>query len=410
MLCCASLSAFAFPVHLETETARFRGGGIEASARASGGKLLGNGWGHRPDDFAELEFTLDEPRDAALFLRYAYDREQFLTRYPNTPVPHAVRVELDGRVVSDRLPMPDTADWQIYSHARLPLGRVEAGKHVLRLSPVGPANDLNLDSVTIAAPDHPLPTRAAEPTEARSGPFRIRLSPGVDRETISILKVAENVRIQFNYHRQWLGFTPQKEHVLTVVADKEWPNPSVSAWASNGNIYLNEKEAHTPGGNVAHEMFHAFEAGLDYPTWWSEGVAYVISMRSDKEIYGRGATMDASVARLKSWWEMEGRTLMVREGRNAVQLWGSDRVPADARRGLYNMANLMLYALWEREGEGFFRRFYTLVNADVKANRYRMRSLPIDQQNRLLLEYANRAAGKDLSEFWKQWGMPALDP
>jgi hypothetical protein len=391
---------------MEAEQAAFHGGRVENSIKASGGKVLGDGWGGQSDHFADFTFELAAQQDCAAFMRYGYDREQFLRRYPNTRAPHALRISLDGREIARRLECPDTADWHIYANLRVPLGKVRAGKHLLRLIPDGNTNDMNLDKVTIVPPDYAADLRTAQTLPEGSKHFRIRLSPRVDPKLVPVPTVIDNLEKQYAFHSKFLGFAPERMGLLTIVAQDDWPDNGSSAWTSMGNVYLNEREIATPGNNYAHEMVHFFEEGLDYPTWWSEGVAYVISMRADKQLYGRSEKVDAWVARLHKWWDTEGKTLMVRDGKNVAQWWGSDKVPPDTRKGLYNTANLILYSLWEQEGDGFFQRFYALIREDIKAGRYRMSSVSFEEKNRLIMDYARRAAGMDLSSFWQKWGMP----
>lgn len=397
---------------IEAESARYCGGAIEEKSAASGGRVLGGGWGAALDHYAELEFRLDAPLDARLSLRYACDQEQFLRRFPVTAAPHAIAVSLDGKVVTDRLDLPDTADWNVFCSAALPLGKLAAGPHLLRLTPVYPHGDLNLDQLVIAGPDYKPDTRTATHWPTRSRHFRIRLSPRVDAAAFPARQVFANLEAQVAFHRDWLGFEPKEPGLLTVVSPYDWNAGSATAYTNQGLVYLQEREILHPGDNYAHEMFHMFETGLDYPTWWSEGMAFLVSVRSDAEIYGRPQQeIDRQIQGLRDWWESEGKAKMLRGGANLAALWGSDRVPKEiGSRELYRTANLMLYSLWLQEGDALFKRIYSLVQTDRSVGKYAIPAASFDDKNRLLIDYSLRAAAPErrdaVRRFWDEWRLP----
>lgn len=399
---------------IEAESARFRGGYVEEKSAASGGKVLGGGWGAAPDHYAELEFRLDAPLDARLALRYACDQEQFLRRFPGTTAPHAVSVSVDGRQVAKQLDLPDTADWNVFSNVVLPLGKLKAGPHLLRLAPVRSGGDLNLDQITVGGADLQPDARVATHWPTHSRHFRIRLSPRVDSTTFPARQVFANLEAQYAFHRDWLGFEPKEQGLLTIMAAADWNAGNATAYTNQGLIYLQEREMLHPGDNIAHEMFHMFESGMGYPTWWSEGMAFLLSVRSDAEIYGRPQRdIDRQIQDLRDWWNHEGREKMMPDRANQVALWGSEKVPQGiGSRELYRTANLILYSLWLQEGDGLFKRFYALLNADRAAGRYAIPAGPFDEKNRLLLDYTLRAAGPNrrdsIRRFWEEWGMPAI--
>lgn len=61
--------------------------------------------------------------------------------------------------------------------------------------------------------------------------------------------------------------------------------------------------------------------------------------------------------------------------------------------------------LWRPEGDGFIRRLYTQLQADRAAGRLKFSAAPIEEKNRLLLEYVECAAGHDMKPFWVRWAM-----
>jgi hypothetical protein len=404
--------ASADELKVEAESARFRGGYVEEKSAASGGKVLGGGWGAAMDHFAELEFRLDAPLDARLALRYAFDQEQFLRRFPGSAVPHSVSLTIDGREVTKELDLPDTADWNVFSNAVVPLGKLAAGPHTLRLTPAHPASDLNLDQITVGGADFQPDTRAAVLWPTHSRHFRIRLSPRVDSAAFPARQVFTNLEAQYAFHYDWLGFEQKEQGLLTVMAAADWNAGNSTAYTNQGLIYLQEREILHPGDNYAHEMFHMFESGMDYPTWWSEGMAFLVSVRSDAEIYGRPhEDIDSQIQSLRDWWTQEGRSKMLPEDGNRVALWGSDREQTGVgSRDLYRTANLMVYSLWLQEGDGLFKRIYALINADRAAGKYAIPAAPFEKKNRLLLDYVLRATGPErrdpVRRFWAEWKMP----
>jgi hypothetical protein len=397
---------------IEVESARFRGGQVEEKPAASGGKLLGGGWGADLDHFAELEFRIDAPIDASIGIRYAYDQEQFLRRFPGSATPHAISVSVDGKETTASLDLPDTSDWNVFSVVTVSVGKLAAGPHRIRLAPVWKQGDVNLDQVVIVEAGSRQDTRVATLWPTRSRHFRLRLSPRVDPQTFPARNVFTNLEAQYAFHRDWLGFEPKDPGLLTVVAPADWNAGSATAYTNQGLIYLQEREALHPGDNYAHEMLHMFEAGLDYPTWWSEGMAFLLAVRSDAEIYGRPqADIDRQLQDLRAWWSGEGESKLVREGRNALALWGSDRVPKEIQgRELYRAANLLLYSLWLQEGDGLFKRIYRQIQTDRSESKYRIPGAGFEEKNRLLIEYVLRAAAPERREavrkLLENWRMP----
>ncbi|MBI5091584.1 MAG: hypothetical protein HZB26_03970 [Candidatus Hydrogenedentes bacterium] len=129
---------------VEAETLNKQDGafGPEARAGASGGQLLGKGFGAKPANWAEWYFDLPfQTEKGQLYLRAAREKQN----------PSAVlQVTLDGRnVCTFFIPLTGGPGDQEKDFgpelARAELGHIEMGRHVLRITTSNAGDDINLD-------------------------------------------------------------------------------------------------------------------------------------------------------------------------------------------------------------------------------------------------------------------------
>ncbi|HNQ23267.1 MAG TPA: trehalase family glycosidase [Phycisphaerae bacterium] len=141
------------PVLLEAEHATLQQGaaGEDRKPAASGGVVLGNGFGGRVGDFAEYPFELPETlASAQVAVRYARDLEGT----------GQLQVTVDGRALGFAR-YANTGGWgeaeEHFAWTTLPIGELPAGRHTLRLTILPPPDP------RLALPDDPLhlPTCAA---------------------------------------------------------------------------------------------------------------------------------------------------------------------------------------------------------------------------------------------------------
>ena len=129
--------------------------GTDWKPGASGGKVLGAGWGGQDGDFAFYDnIVLDSTISNAVFrMRYGQGWQDG----------RLLRVELDGTNVG-YVACGNTGGWLDHwcqgEVVELPLGTISAGNHSLRLVAEGNDEDVNLDWLSISPADVPCPRPA----------------------------------------------------------------------------------------------------------------------------------------------------------------------------------------------------------------------------------------------------------
>jgi hypothetical protein len=397
-------------------TGRAHGGNARPDRKltAFGGACLGNGWGRERGDWAEYSVT--PPRGAAtVHLRYARLAQPVQTTSAvastantaaaNTPVTSAsaaarLRVRIGGieRIVT----LPETGDWELWRWLEVPLGEVSkgtGGQSTLRLEAVDGGQPINLDALIVAPSGEVPPQVARRLLFDGSRHLRIQFSPGVRlRETDRLFAVAE---ASYTFLRDYLGEEPARRLTVHVIAEAERKNDFVGH-SSGYAMYLDEEHIFETGHNWVHEMTHCFQRGPGrWPTWLSEGEAWLTYYEAETALFGRDHAQIALPPEYFASRLPRLRDTLIVNGQNTIQQWGEPGF-ADERVGAaYGFANYMLSELRRLYGPGLMRRYRVLLRAEAKDEADIQDPVARDT---VVVQRLGRAAGADLRPLFRSWG------
>ncbi|MDF2441763.1 MAG: C-terminal domain, partial [Abditibacteriota bacterium] len=407
VLCCAaiavltpsaSLRAATF-IEAESSVARSATGSPDRKFTAYGGACLGNDWGSRDGDWAEYAFEAPGG-ETSVFVRYAWQNRSGNTSL--AAMPPRLRVRCNG--AEQVVVLPETGAWDVWNWARVPLGVVNAGAQTLRLEALQSDAPLNLDALVVA--------RAGEtPAEVKrplifegSRHIRIQLSPGVKPlETDKLFAIGEAT---YGFLRDYLGEEPAQRLTVHVIARAEQRDEHVGHSIGYA-IYLEEARILDTGHNWVHEITHCFQRGGAWPTWLSEGEAWLTYYEAESALFGRSRQ---DIAFSPSLWRQrlpQARATLIVDGRNELQKWGQPGFPATKTRAAYDFANHILAELHQRYGPSLMRRYRALVREEIAreeslhaqngaSSSSRSTQLSIEQRDGVVVDRLSRAAGADL--------------
>lgn len=382
-------------IEAESSVARGGNGGLDRKLTAYGGACLGNDWGSARGDWAE--YALDAPGgDAVIFLRYAWQ-----TRAQTTSLPQP-RLQLRLNEVEHEITLPETGAWDVWRWIGVPVGAVSKGRHALRLETLQGEAPINLDALVLARAGQTPAEVGRRLLFDGSQHIRIQFSPSVKPlETDKLFAIAEAT---YGFLREFLGEEPAQKLTVHIIADAEKRNDHVGHSIGYA-LYLEEARIWDTSHNWVHEMTHCFQRSGEWPTWLSEGEAWLTYYEAESALFGRDK---AAVVFSPTLWRSrlpKARETLVVDGRNLLQQWGQPDFPSAKTAAAYNFANLILAELHDRYGPTLMRRYRALLREEQKKQTGAPSSNPsIEQRDAIVIERLSRAAGTDLRPLFSSWG------
>lgn len=382
-------------IEAESSVARSTTGGLDRKLTAYGGACLGNDWGNQRGDWAE--YAVDAPGgDTIVFVRYAWQKRSQSTSLPAAPPRLLLRCGGAEQIVV----LPETGAWDVWKWARVPLGVVAKGAQTLRLETPQSDAPLNLDALIVA--------QAAETPKAverrllfdGSRHIRIQLSPSVKPpEMDKLFAIGEAT---YTFLRDYLGEEPAQKLTVHVVARAEQRDEHVGHSIGYA-IYLEEARILDTSHNWVHELTHCFQRNGVWPTWLSEGEAWLTYYEAESALFGRSRQ---DIAFSPALWRTrlpQARAALINDNRNLLQNWGQAEFPPTKTSAAYNFANLIVAELHERYGPSLMRRYRALMREDQKADTP-IQNLSVEQRDAIVVDRLSRAAGTNLRPLFTSWG------
>jgi hypothetical protein len=377
---------------IEAESAiegRSRGGERDRTLMAYGGASLGNGWGGARGDWAEFEVQAPGG-PVTLHLRYARERR-------DGPSEAKLFARLGGRGIT--LALPETRGWDLWRWIAVPLGDVPDGKHTLRFEAVS-GGPVNVDVLIVDREGVTPPEVSRRLLFDGSRHLRVQLSPGV--QPLEVDKLFAIGEATYGFLRDYLGHEPKERLTVNVVAKAESREAHVGHSVGYA-LYLEEARIWDTSHNWVHEMTHCFQRDTGFwPTWLSEGEAWLTYYEAETALFGRAAS---EVHYSPALWRQrlpELRRALIVEGRNLVQEWGGPGLPSDKVGAAYGFANHIAAELRERFGPDLLRRYRAILKREAETDAARS-AKTIAARDAAVVERLGRAAGQDLRPLFKEW-------
>jgi hypothetical protein len=183
---------------------------------------------------------------------------------------------------------------------------------------------------------------------------RIQLSPSVKpMEMDKLFAIAEATH---GFLRGYLGEEPARKVTVHVIAKAEQREDHVGH-SIGYSMYLAESSILDTGHNWVHEMTHCFQRTGSWPTWLSEGEAWLTYHEAESAVFGKDSDKITFLPQLFRQRLPQSRQALVVDGRNLLQRWGQGDFPAAKVGAAYSFSNHILAELRERYGSDLMRRY-----------------------------------------------------
>ena len=378
------------------ESRQVLGGDLAPDRKLSawGGACLGNDWGRRIGDYARFSIQ-SSGGPQVLHLRYARVARQ------GEPVAK-LRASIANATPID-FELPETPEWDVWRWLSVPLGAIARGEQMLQLESLTQA-PLNLDALVVA-PQGQVPPEVAlrllfESAEAEAR-VRVQLSPGVGE--VDGEKLLARAREVYESLHKYLGEEPERAITVHIIG----PDQAGANFVGHANgleMYLEAARAEDTGHNWVHEMTHCFQrASGDWPTWLSEGEAWLAYYDAESELWKREpAEITFSPAYFRERLPQYRAALIVDE-RNWLQRWGQPDFPRDKVGAAYGFSNFILGELRQKFGPELMKRYRALLRADYQAGK-RDGNGTVEERDTRVVERLGRASGENLKPLFRGWG------
>jgi len=368
-----------------------------------------------PLAFGGADLTLGGERAQAPFAEYVFDspsswksaRLDLRYRRPPEGKEPALVATIDGGAVEAEIALPSTGS-RDYGTVTAELGPLSPGEHVLRVSPKSAADAPSIDRLVVRGDTAP----AAEPsrllTSEKHPLLAIQTSPGVNLEgdVEGLFEMVDDLR---GYMSEYLGVTIDRPLTLSVVSRECWGDPHLGGYATGRALFVPEETVFRDLATVAHELSHCFDFGQGFvPPWLGEGKSVPVFVdfmaeRGDKYRWNALGGVDARARMGRG----SRKLLLGDDGTTLLQWWGTDRFSYGEhpqRGAAYDASAYLCADLREIYGKEFWRTFHALVKKDLDAGTYFMPAGDRVAENSALVQYLSRAAGEDLSRYFRDAG------